>query len=388
MKVSEGLSQVISPVNPDTQREHWAIWATIAVIAAGLMISDFFVLDRPAVTTIAGLVVVACLGLRVRRPGLAVVLGFGANLAVHPIAAFRDVEITNSLEADLLVLVLLWNALRWMEKPLSVLALAAFAGIGAPAIEALNPAWTWSRTTENAVIYYLVIGFALLVRFARWQQHQLRQTTETQQRHELASNLHDSAAHHMSAIAIRVEAAAAMTPPGSELHEALSQIKSSASAALDDVRQLVGGLRTGDNSSTELPGLGDIATLCADSSDGRVTVYAEIGVDDRLVAPRTAATAYFIVREAVTNSLRHATALTTIDVQVHLSGGVLEVTILDDGRSDLGEPDETRGTDGLRAHYGVSGMTERAQALGGTLTAGPIRTGGWLVNAKLPVRAE
>jgi len=387
VNISEGLSQIVPPVG-DTQREHWAIWATIAAIAGGLMISDFFVLDSPspAVTTIAGLVVVASLALRIQRPGLAVVFGFGANLAVHPIAAFRDLEITNSLEADLLVLALLWNALRWMKKPVPVLALAAFVAVGAPAIEALNPAWTWSRTIENAVIYHLVIAFTLIVRWTRWQRHQQRLADETEQRHELASNLHDSAAHHMSAIAIRVEAAAAMAPPDSEMHQALTQIKSSATAALNDVRQLVGELRT-DDDSTDLPGLGAIRALCKDSSDERVTVYADIGVDDRLIVPQTAATAYFIVREAVTNSLWHAVGVTTIDVQIHLSESVLEVTILDDGKSHGGEHAETTSGDDERTHYGVPGMIERAEGIGGALTAGPVRTGGWLVKAELPVGA-
>lgn len=377
------LERIVAPVEPDAQREHWAIWAIIAVLASCLMIGQLTTADRelPIVPAVAAVAVVASLALRVRRPGLAVSIGFGATLAVHPIAWISDREVANLLEADLLALVLLWNAVRWMEGPIRVLALGAFAAFVAPAIEAFNPTWTLARTTENAVIFQVVVAVALIVRFTRRQRTERREAVSVEERIQLATDIHDSAAHHMSAIAIRAEAARTKTVAGTDVHQALTQIKTSASTALDDVRQLVGDLRGHSPRPAQLPGLGDIRSLCAQACGDRLTVYADLAVDESRVPVRTASTAYYIVREAITNCHRHAENATIVDVQAVESGDHIELTILDDGNAAAGTAPSTE----ARPQFGIVGMRERAEAIGGSLDAGPIRSGGWLVAAHLPL---
>jgi signal transduction histidine kinase len=87
--------------------------------------------------------------------------------------------------------------------------------------------------------------------------------------------------------------------------------------------------------------------------------------------------AYRIVQEALTNTLRHAGA-TRAEVTVRVDPDVLELRVLDDGRGDGQTGREGSG-------YGIMGMRERAAMLGGTLEAGPQPGGGFRVEARLPL---
>jgi signal transduction histidine kinase len=84
---------------------------------------------------------------------------------------------------------------------------------------------------------------------------------------------------------------------------------------------------------------------------------------------------YRIAQEAVTNARRHARGATRIDVKVSIAGERVRLTVHDDGAAgSAGEPG-----------YGITGMTERAELLGGTCSAGRDPEGGWTVTAELPV---
>ena len=101
--------------------------------------------------------------------------------------------------------------------------------------------------------------------------------------------------------------------------------------------------------------------------------------DDVEAIPRqTGVAVYRITREALTNVIRHAHA-SAASVQVTRRNGVVEVSIRDDGSG--------RGAVSTAGH-GITGMRERAEALGGSLSAGPAIEGGFLVTASLPVDAD
>jgi signal transduction histidine kinase len=87
--------------------------------------------------------------------------------------------------------------------------------------------------------------------------------------------------------------------------------------------------------------------------------------------------AYRIVQEALTNTLRHARA-TRAEVTVRYGADALEVEVRDDG---------TATADGQAGGLGVVGMRERAALMGGTLDAGPLPRGGYRVHARLPLEA-
>ncbi|MGT2527857.1 sensor histidine kinase [Streptomyces nojiriensis] len=110
-----------------------------------------------------------------------------------------------------------------------------------------------------------------------------------------------------------------------------------------------------------------------------VTLYVEEGLEGRIPG-HVAATAHRIVLEALTNTGKHAATATAVRVGLRTAPGGLEVRIADDGGHPAKLSENARG-----GGYGLAGMAERAQALGGTLTAGPTPEGGWSVTALLPL---
>jgi signal transduction histidine kinase len=127
------------------------------------------------------------------------------------------------------------------------------------------------------------------------------------------------------------------------------------------------------------PGLGDLGELVDTVRATGLAVELMLPDDVEAVPRQTGAAVYRITREALTNVLRHAGASHVSVLVDHHDGGV-EVAIRDDGTgaSHEHEPDAAEG-------HGIAGMRERAEALGGTLSAGPAGDGGFLVSASLPV---
>jgi len=199
------------------------------------------------------------------------------------------------------------------------------------------------------------------------------------EREQLARELHDTVAHHVSAIAIRAQAGRALAPTQPDAAVlALEVIEQAASRALADMRALVGALRNGDQ-ATMAPqrGVSDIELLGRAVGDPPVDVQLAGALDD--LPPLIDAAAYRIAQESVTNALRHARNARRIEVRVAGHEDRICLTVEDDGEQAPFSSDRASG-------YGLIGMSERATVLGGTLEAGPGASGGWTVTAVLPRR--
>ncbi len=101
-----------------------------------------------------------------------------------------------------------------------------------------------------------------------------------------------------------------------------------------------------------------------------------------------AVSAYRLVQESLTNVRRHAGDVRSVEVRLQRCDDILEVEVTDDGRgaattTAVGTTADADGT--VHPGFGLAGMHERATALGGSVTAGPRRGGGWRVHAELPV---
>jgi signal transduction histidine kinase len=92
------------------------------------------------------------------------------------------------------------------------------------------------------------------------------------------------------------------------------------------------------------------------------------------------AAVYRLAQEALTNALRHARNASRVEIRVVEAGGRLRLRVTDDGQIDPLRP-SSHG-------FGLLGMTERVQLLGGTLRAGPMPGGGWAVDAELPTEVR
>jgi signal transduction histidine kinase len=161
--------------------------------------------------------------------------------------------------------------------------------------------------------------------------------------------------------------------------DALASIKLTSKTALDEVRSVLGILRSGANPDAPLvpePDLSRLAGLAASITEQGVTVT----LDNRLDAPPPAAiqlAIYRIVQESLTNVLRHAHATKTT-VTLSNDDGEYVVRIADNGSATPLASESGRG---------LLGMRERAELLGGRFSAGPRKLGGFEVIAVIPVPA-
>ena len=201
------------------------------------------------------------------------------------------------------------------------------------------------------------------------------------EREQLARELHDTVAHHVSAIAIRAQAGRVVAPsdPGAAV-DALNVIEEEASRTLAELRGMVGVLRESEEPDlAPQRGLADLEGLAHRVGDRpRVEVHLSGDLDD--LGPSVQAAIYRIAQESITNAVRHARHATRISVGVAGDHDCVRLTVRDDG--------DTSSAGRISAGYGLVGMTERATLLGGTLEAGPSPDSGWAVNAVLPRAAS
>jgi len=199
------------------------------------------------------------------------------------------------------------------------------------------------------------------------------------ERGQLARELHDTVAHHVSAIAIHAQAGRTLagTNPNAPL-EALEVIEGEASKTLAEMRAMVGALRSGEEPDlAPLPGIADISRLAGRVTDKpRIEMSVSGPLDD--ITPAIDAAIYRLAQESITNAVRHARNATKVAVTVEGDGRQVRLTVSDDGQTG-------RTADHTEPGFGLIGMRERARLLGGSLDAGPNSDGGWTVTAVLPV---
>jgi signal transduction histidine kinase len=202
----------------------------------------------------------------------------------------------------------------------------------------------------------------------------------SQERVGLARELHDTVAHHVSAIAVQAQAGRTMAGKRPEAAlEALSVIEGEASRTLAEMRAMVRVLRDGAPAEyAPQPRVADLVSLAR--RDPVPVVEVELAGDLAGLPLQVDAAVYRLAQEALTNALRHARNASRVEIRVAEGSGRLRLHVTDDGQIDPARP---------ASHgFGLLGMTERVHLLGGTLRAGPAREGGWAVDAELPTKVR
>ncbi|MFI8118936.1 sensor histidine kinase [Streptomyces albidoflavus] len=247
----------------------------------------------------------------------------------------------------------------------------------------------------NQVALFMLTGwFVAMITLGGLRHSHLaraRETEEraaTQERLRIARELHDVVGHHLSLINVQSTAALRRLTKdpaagADQATEALGAVKDASREALRELRATLGVLReAGEAAPTApAPGLGRLGELTDAAGAAGLAVTVHRTGDTGPLPVEADLAAYRIVQESLTNVARHARA-TRADI--HLDGdgdgGRLTVTVTDDGRGPAADPAPT-GPPGS----GITGMRERARALGGDLTAGPAPGGGFSVRATLPL---
>jgi signal transduction histidine kinase len=243
----------------------------------------------------------------------------------------------------------------------------------------------WSGTAVGLMRLALAVGFCLIVGgglYLRWLDHSRATAAllaRQEERGNIARELHDLVAHHMSGIVLQARAARMVFADRPDVAlDALAAIENAGTDALQSMRAMVGTLRS-DATAPLAPTatIADIAGLASSGTDGGLRVEVSIDPAAPHLAELVLASLHRIAMEAVSNTRRHATGATLCQVQLRVEAGLAILTVTDDGR----------GADGRNgAGYGLIGIAERAAALGGSVTAGPRAAGGWTVEARVPTR--
>jgi signal transduction histidine kinase len=203
-----------------------------------------------------------------------------------------------------------------------------------------------------------------------------------EERARIARELHDVIAHHMSLIAVQAETARYRIDGVPDAVDAeLGSIGDAARDALSELRRLLGLLRD-DEATTHAPQpqIEQISELIDTARNAGVLVDYSLDGAEVAIPPAVGVCAYRIVQEALSNATRHAPGA-SVTVQVHRAPDTVRLTITNGpGRSLAPIRDQDQGP-----RHGLAGMRERADLLGGALTAGPLRAGGFSVSAVLPL---
>jgi signal transduction histidine kinase len=229
-----------------------------------------------------------------------------------------------------------------------------------------------------------------------------------QERARIARELHDVVAHHVSLIAVQSEAAASLLPGrAAEAGKAVEIIGQTAREALAELRRLLGVLRNPADPAARQPAMAPAPSISDLDEVLRQVRQAGIAVDLRVegsparLAPGVDLTAYRIVQEALTNTVRHSGAEQAA-VTVAYEPGYVTVSVTDTGQGPLaaqlartteptspGPPDAAAPLNGHARSaeplgFGLAGIAERVASCGGSLTIGPGQAGGFAVMARLP----
>jgi signal transduction histidine kinase len=212
-------------------------------------------------------------------------------------------------------------------------------------------------------------------------REELARYAVSEERRRIARELHDVVAHSMTVVAMHAGTGRLVGADNPKAAiEALSTVERLSRDALQEMRRLVGLLRSGsedDQGLAPAPGLGDLHRLVAEvvAAGMAVDVQAEGPLD--LVPPGPALAAYRIVQEALTNAVRHNGAVKA-ELTVKVSDSELFLLISNG-------PSDGSGSGQAGGGMGMVGMKERVQLYEGTLDAGPQPGGGYRVQARIPL---
>ncbi|MFJ4845503.1 sensor histidine kinase [Streptomyces sp. NPDC088733] len=341
------------------------VLAPIVLLAAAVAMVTWRLSGRALGTVAVGLGVIMVAATREVNPGAIDALPFGLTmttviLLVIGLAAWRAEPVRAALAVPLLLASLVLQPLTMLSvsraTPVVSLALA-LAGVIAGATG------LWAR----------------MLRTSRQRQATAEQLA---QRTSIASDLHDYVAHHVTGIVVLAQAAqsVAAKQPQAVL-PALERIEAAGDEAMTAIRRMVALLHEPGSQArlTPMGTIADIASLADHFTSGddvkvRLTITGDF--DDVPIDVQSAA--HRVVMEALTNVRRHAEEVRTLEILVSRDAwpDAVTVEVSNDGRGRAGHS--------AGGGYGLSGLRDRAVALGGSFTAGPRDPEGWTVQARIP----
>lgn len=354
-----------APSNSSPSRWEFAAAGVVLVLAVvEVLVRD----DLGWAGLVIGLALSVCVALCRRHPLAAVALGFG-TLAVVDLVARVAGAAPVTLYVAFVIVVVLHAVTRWGSGREMLVGGGVVIGcfVVIAAVDGSSP----EEWVGGAAVLLAVAAIGLVGRARSQARIALVERVRAEEREHLARELHDTVAHHVSAIAVQAQAGRMLlnTEASGGAADALDLIGSEASRTLSEMRGMVDVLRGAGHRQHRLADLDELVT----SPGGPVPVSLQ-AVEVPELSPSVESAVFRVAQEAVTNAQRHARRASVIEVVVTADPTSLHLSVHDDGAPPAP----------ARSGYGLTGMRERVALLGGTLAAGPDEGGGWLVRASLP----
>lgn len=266
-------------------------------------------------------------------------------------------------------------------RPVIIIVVVGVAVMIAGRVTA-KPAYFVALTSLGVLLWGAAIGVGLWLRFLDTRRSMAIDAARRDERLELARELHDVVAHHVAGIVVQAQAARVVATRRPEtLEDTLAGIESAGTDALTAMRRVVGLLRDADDAAGLTPGTEQLGDLVDRFAGHGPAVELHLPAENSAPwPPEVSTTVYRIVQEALTNVVLHASGAGMVTVNVGDDASGVTVEVIDDAPQGPSWSTRTGG-------FGLIGMRERVEVLGGTLTAGPCPDGGWVVKARVPLRA-
>ena len=214
------------------------------------------------------------------------------------------------------------------------------------------------------------------------REHEARRRIQ-EERLRIARELHDAVGHHVALISVQAGAMGYLLDTDlDKARESLAHIQRASESALEELRLTVGLLRQpGDSEPTEPAcGLSRLDELIDSFAATGLRVTCDVTGTVRPLPEAVDLTAYRVIQESLTNTAKHAAGASAV-IRLAFGRAVLALAVEDDGTFAALNTESAEG-------HGIIGMRERAAAVGGWLTAGPLGGGGFRVQAELPAPAS
>ncbi len=237
-----------------------------------------------------------------------------------------------------------------------------------------------AETQSNVLSWLAAVTVGVSLRWIDTGRREAVERVRRAERLDLARELHDVVAHHVTGIVLQAQAARLVAGSRPDrLDESLAGIETAGSEALTAMRRVVGLLRDAEDAPPGSPGPEGLRELVNRFATVGPPVRLDLPDGEPAGPPELTSTVYRVVRESLTNVARHAPHAGSVTVHVGQDGQGVTVAVADDAVP-------ARVNRHRRGGYGLVGMRERVEALGGTLDAGPATSGpGWSVRATLPL---
>jgi signal transduction histidine kinase len=341
---------------------------------------------------VLGLQAVASLSLVARRRAPLTVVGILAaftlvvTLLIWPAGALTPAHAGNVWAPFATVLAAYGPFFYQQDRRRAFIAIAVLAGVVArpwqPSVMIIMIGVLRTAVGSLLAVYFdarrrLVQALTERAERAERERHLLAEQARAEERARLAGEMHDVVTHRVSLMVLQA-GALQMTAADHATRQAAEELRAAGCQALDELRDLVGILRTRPGED-ETPSAPDLAALVAESAAVGTPVELVQDGDPALASPVVGRTAYRIVREALTNVRKHAPGARVV-VRVEYDESQVRVTI----RNTPPTGQAASALAGTGSGLGIANLRQRIELVDGTLRAGRSPDGGFCVEATLP----